>query len=190
MTLPTICGAAQTARLLACLEIIRHIDGEIWECGVYQGGSASRILEAVGYTRTIRLFDTFDGGIPIAGPLDNHRVGDFAITPEDGERLEQYFAPHDNVSLHRGFIPSTFAGLEDSRIALAHLDVDVFDTYQACLEFIYPRLTPGGFIVLDDYGAPSCPGATLAADAFVKARGLSLQMTDRWGATLQRPPAD
>jgi O-methyltransferase len=50
------------------------------------------------------------------------------------------------------------------RLAWAHIDVDIYTAVRDCLEFIYPRLVPGGTVVIDDYGFPSCVGARRAVD--------------------------
>ena len=56
--------------------------------------------------------------------------------------------------------------MSDSRVAFAHVDVDVYQSVWDCCEFIYPRLTTGGVMVFDDYGFPTCPGARKAVDEF------------------------
>lgn len=49
-----------------------------------------------------------------------------------------------------------------------HLDVDTYISYKNCLEFIYPLVINGGIILFDDYGSPTCEGATLACNEFFK----------------------
>jgi hypothetical protein len=66
----------------------------------------------------------------------------------------------------KGFIPDTFVGLESVQIAFAHIDVDIYKSIMDSLKFIWPRLSFGGFIVLDDYGFPTCPGARASVDEF------------------------
>ena len=68
----------------------------------------------------------------------------------------------DNVYFHKGLIPDTFRGLESTEITFAHVDVDIYEAIRACCEFIFPRLCVSGFMVFDDYGAPTCPGARAA----------------------------
>jgi O-methyltransferase len=48
------------------------------------------------------------------------------------------------------------------------VDVDILDSVKACCEFLYPRLQAGGFLVFDDYGFPSCPGARQAVDRYFR----------------------
>jgi len=57
-------------------------------------------------------------------------------------------------------------GLSDARIAMAHIDLDLYQSISDALAFIWPRLSNGGFIVFDDYGHPTCPGARAAVDGF------------------------
>lgn len=147
------------------------LHGEFWECGVFKGGTAillSKLLHEHGKGREIRLhlFDTFAGMPETDAEKDRHRAGDFSETSLEAVRQR---IPHTGlVAFHAGVIPQTFAGMENSRIALAHVDVDIYHAVRDCCAFIYPRLLPGGFIVFDDYGFPSCPGARQAVDEFFR----------------------
>jgi len=111
------------------------------------------------------LFDTFEG-MPETDPtLDFHRRGDFEDTSLAS--VMGFVGDHKYISYHKGTIPETFVGLEDSMITFAHIDVDIFKSVKDCCEFIYPKMRiAGGVIVFDDYGFPSCPGALLAVDQF------------------------
>lgn len=152
--------------LLHALNATYNLTGEIWECGVYKGGSAVCMRAHMGADcrRTMRLFDTFEG-IPEQGQYDTHPVGAFHGTAVDGIRA--LFAETPDVRIHPGMLPATFSGLEDSQISVAHIDVDQHDAVLACLAFIYPRMQAGGWIILDDYACPGCPGATRAVDTFM-----------------------
>jgi len=161
-----------------------HLDGEVWECGVYRGGSAMELLKIIGPT-TLRLFDTFGGGIPRIG--DEPKLhGRFAITEAEFEAIRALQDAHDNVCIHEGIIPNTFFGLEGSQIRLAHIDVDSGLAYHGCLDFIWPRLVKGGIMVLDDYGANGCDGATEVTNAFVAAHDIMLHKTEGWGAWIMK----
>lgn len=145
-----------------------HLDGEFWECGVYRGGTAMMFAERLSSTgATLRLFDTFEGMPETNAARDLHKAGDFSDTSLEDVRSR---VRGDFVHFHKGLIPETFSGLESTRIAFAHVDVDIYDAILACCEFIYPRLSVGGFMVFDDYGWPSCPGARAAVDEFFRER--------------------
>jgi O-methyltransferase len=143
----------------------RQLGAEFWECGVYRGGTAMLLQAALAQRDDVmlRLFDTFEG-MPATSDVDLHREGDFADTSLTAVRAR--LAPSTTTSFHSGFIPNSFAGLESSRIALAHIDVDIHRSVLDCCAFIYPRIVSGGFMVFDDYGFPSCPGARRAVDDF------------------------
>jgi O-methyltransferase len=148
------------------------LGGEWWECGVYKGGTAMLLAGLIERLRqelnqaqhlTLRLFDTYQGMPPTDAQRDVHRAGDFADTDAASVRAR---VPQPFVHLHAGFIPHTFEGLHDAQIALAHIDVDIYSSILDCCRFIYPRMLAGGFIVFDDYGFPTCPGARQAVDEF------------------------
>lgn len=65
-----------------------------------------------------------------------------------------------------GWMPDTFAGLEDRTFCFAHIDVDLYSSIMTSCKFMYPRMSRGGSMVFHDYGFPSCPGARQAVDEF------------------------
>jgi O-methyltransferase len=141
------------------------VPGDVWECGVYKGGTASMFAELLARANTDKslfLFDTFEG-MPETDPdHDWHQEGDFSDTTLQAVRD---FVGHGPLCNYRkGLIPDTFEGLDDQSIAFAHIDVDIYQSIKDCMAFILPRLSVGGFIVFDDYGFPTCPGAREAVD--------------------------
>jgi len=142
-----------------------HVPGVAMECGVFRGGTASllaKIIAGVGRARPLHLFDSFEGFPETTLGVDRFRAGDLGTTSvEDVRRL---LAPYAFTELHVGFIPDTFAGAGIERVAWAHVDLDVYQSVIDATEFIYPRLSPGGYIVFDDYAFPSCAGARRAVD--------------------------
>ena len=143
----------------------RQLEGDFFECGVHTGGSAKFIAQVMaGAGKKLHLFDTFCG-MPQTDPSkDWHLTGDFADTSL--KQVRSFVGYEDEVVFHAGFMPDTFAGLEDSKIAFAHIDVDIYRSMRDCCEFVYPRMVPGGVMVLDDYGQPTCDGARLAVDEY------------------------
>jgi len=153
-----------------------ELDGEFWECGVYQGGSAEMLLSIVtAKFRPFRLFDTFTGftGITDADKPKgwNHmREGNMAASL-DSVRARLGSTP----TFYPGAIPKTFKGLEGSRIAFANIDVDLYQPTRDALAFILPRMVPGGTIIIDDCGAEEWPGVEkavreIAGDNYSKSR--------------------
>ncbi len=144
--------------------------GEIWECGVYRGATAKLLAGtrtcdgSCDKGRTIRLFDTFSGMPERRPETDSFKIGSLGDTSLD--RVRAKLEPYENIVFHPGFIPDTFAGLENSIISFAHIDVDQYETTKQCCKFIFPRLSDGGVMVIDDYGRPSTIGARFGADEY------------------------
>jgi O-methyltransferase len=146
------------------------VPGDVWECGVYQGGTAAMMAAVMGEkmpSKRLYLFDTFSG-MPTTDPTqDWHTEGDLAETSL--ESVRSYVGHSDACVFRPGFIPETFAGLESSQIAFAHIDVDIYRSVLDSVAFVWPRLSVGGILVFDDYGFPTCRGARIAVDEFFAA---------------------
>ena len=140
------------------------MEGHIAEVGVYQGGSAEIIANYKETHKHLFLFDTFEG-LPDPDGKDWHKKGDFNDT--DYETIRIHFKQFPNVHVYKGFFPNDTAHhVENVRFSFVHIDVDLYQCYLDCLNFFYRRMTQGGIIAMDDYGASSCPGAKLAVDKF------------------------
>jgi O-methyltransferase len=145
-----------------------NLQGDFVEAGVYRGGTARllrRAMEGAPTPRCLHLFDTFLG-MPTSRKHDHHKFGDFSDT--SSEAVSSFVGREDSILYHKGLIPHTFKGLESAHIALSHIDVDIYQSVLDCCEFFYPRTVRGGFLIFDDYGFPSCPGARAAVDEFFR----------------------
>ncbi len=157
------------------LHLMRHalaLSGDFAEFGVFRGGTAlltAQVLGEAGDRRLLHLFDSF-AGMPKTSANESFSQGDFAETSEAAVR--QLVAPTGaNVEFHVGYIPDTFQGLKIDQFAFAYVDVDLYQSVLDCVEFAYPRLVPGGILLFDDYGFPSCARAREAVDlAFAQRR--------------------
>jgi predicted O-methyltransferase YrrM len=140
------------------------IQGDIAEVGTYSGGSAKLICEAKG-DRTLHLFDTFEG-LPNLGRADNpkhFKAGEFAVSFED---VRKYLNKYQDVHLYKGLFPSTVEPVKNRSFSFVHLDVDLYDSTMAGIEFFYPRMNRGGVIISHDY--MTVPGVRKAFDDFFK----------------------
>jgi hypothetical protein len=134
-------------------------EGEIWECGVYKGGST---LALSMFNRTIRAFDSFEG-LPKPSKYDNFcKEGMFHDT-SFGDKIA---STPSNLYIYKGFIPYTFKELGGCKIGFAHIDVDLYESTLECCKFIVPRLAKNGIILFDDYGFEKCKGVKKAIDEF------------------------
>lgn len=159
--------------LYSCAKQAASLEGHWYECGVYKGGTAGMLAalhedNVLNQYSKLHLFDTF-AGMPETDPdKDIHVAGDFNDTSIEfvSKHVKSFLSEKDRVEFHKGFIPETFQGLESHKISFAHIDVDIYKSIIDCCNFIYPRMLGGGFIVFDDYGFGSCPGARTAVDEF------------------------
>lgn len=137
------------------------LPGEYWECGVYRGGTAKLLAKAISLTqpRVLRLFDTFQG-LPVPDPNhDREKLGDYAAPLS---LVKSILHEYPRIVYHEGIVPKTFGGLDHCWIALAHLDMDLYRPTLAAIDFIWPRIVPGGCIIFDDWNWPKCPGVSRA----------------------------
>ena len=152
----------------------RQLPGDIVECGVWNGGSAAimgvaSMENAIDKPkRKIWLFDSFEG-LPPPGDQDGElekqsyfpgwNKGSVAL-------VEKVFArfgfPKENLKIVPGWFNETIIREPIDAIVLLHIDADWYESVKIVLDLLYPRVVPGGYIVLDDYGLwPGCRGAVL-----------------------------
>lgn len=146
---------------------VNKLGGDVAEIGVYKGGTAmllAKFLDSKG--KNLYLFDTFQGMPKVNPKYDLHKEGDFSDTSfDDIKRLLREFK---NVKIFRGIFPETAHPISDRVFCFVHIDVDIYQSVKDCCDFFYRRMIPGGVIVFDDYGFPSCKGAKKAVDEFFK----------------------
>ncbi|MEN6395293.1 MAG: TylF/MycF/NovP-related O-methyltransferase [Methanoregula sp.] len=143
-------------------KITQKIPGDIAEVGVYKGGSAKIICSAKG-DRTLHLFDTF-AGLPKVDDVDQvwpFYEGKFAASYDN---VKAYLSQEKNVILYKGLFPDTSDPVKDKHFSLVNLDVDTYESTKKCLEFFYPRMSPGGVILSHDY--LTVPGVRKAVDEY------------------------
>lgn len=186
-------------RMYALHEGVRHvvrqgIAGDLVECGVWRGGSAMLMalaLLAEGETgRRIHLFDTF-AGMTRPGEIDRRaRDGAEQVSRwrhfDKGERNDWCYAPLAEVRANmlstgypetalvfvEGRVEETLPARAPERIALLRLDTDWYASTYHELVHLFPRLAPGGVLLLDDYG--SFEGARRAVDQYLAEQGVNL----------------
>ena len=142
------------------------ISGDLAELGVYKGNTASvlaNIARATG--RTAYLFDTFEGFDPkdIKG-IDSSIDLQFSDTSLETVRS---FVGEDNVVYVKGYFPESASQISDDlTFSVVHLDCDLYSPMMSALEYFYPRMAEGGFIIIHDYSSLHWDGAENAADEF------------------------
>jgi O-methyltransferase len=194
------------ARIGAVCSAIRHIEannipGAFVECGVWKGGSSMAAALTLKNPRPLFLFDTFEG-MTAPGEHDSHSVSGRSAAAllsgaGDGAALNCY-SPIDEVkrnmaatgypqgAIHyvKGKVEDTIPTAAPREIAVLRLDTDWYESTRHELEHLYPRLSPGGVLIIDDYGYWS--GARKAADDYFR-DSLYLSRIDSTGRIAIKP---
>lgn len=149
--------------LVASLEE-RSVPGDLLEAGVWRGG-AIILLRALLHTRRIsdrRVFaaDSF-AGIPanvraINDPVDTWRDRWVASLEEVQQNIARFGLLDDRIVFVVGFFSDSLKRLRGERFALIRLDSDSYDSIETSLDCLYPCLSKGGFVVIDDWHLPGC----------------------------------
>ncbi|MHC4959671.1 MAG: TylF/MycF/NovP-related O-methyltransferase [Planctomycetota bacterium] len=199
------------ARMIAMMRAIEHINankipGDIVECGVWKGGSmmlAARTLMRLGDSkRHLHLYDTFEGmsaptdadvdfrGLRADDDMPNQIEHTLAGLEEVRQNLLGTGYPVDAVHFIEGKVEETIPAHTPERIALLRLDTDWYESTYHELVHLYPLLSPGGIVIIDDYGHWN--GARRAVDQFMAEQdpGLFLHRIDYSARLLVKPRFD
>lgn len=177
-----------------------HLSGDIVECGVWNGGSAAMMgrasLEAPLdlEPRRLWLFDSFQG-LPPPGEHD----GDFekqsyfpgwnkGNVKMVQEVLGKIGYPSDKLTIVPGWFDETIVREPIEEIVILHIDADWYQSVRTVLELLYPRVVPGGYVVLDDYGLwPGCERAVLDYFSEHQISEMIVREVGKQGAYFQKP---
>jgi len=161
----TMVGLARLDDLQRCVEsvVADHVEGDVIEAGAWRGGASMLIratLDTLGeQRRNVFVADSFQGFPRVeAAPSDGYDLGvDLAGCDYLAVPLEEVRANFARLGLDRGvefiagFFEETLHTLADRRWAIARLDGDTYDATRCSLEALYPNLSSGGYVILDDY---------------------------------------
>jgi O-methyltransferase len=173
------------------------VPGAIVECGVWCGGSimmAALTLLQRQDQRPIYLFDTFTG-MPAPGSQDFDLHGDHADVQwhetwarageeEVRANLLSTGYPAESFHLVRGLVEETLPRGAPETVALARLDTDFYDSTRVELEALWPRLSSGGVLIIDDYG--HWLGARRATDEYFAEKPVRLVRIDYTCRAIQK----
>ena len=172
----------QNLRELICRVLSDDVPGDLLEAGVWRGGASIYMRAAlIAYgdpTRDVWLADSFSG-LPEpnleAYPQDRGMMlhtSPYLIATRDQvqENFRRYGLLDEHVHFVEGWFKDTLHLVPVDRLALLRIDGDMYESTTQALEALYDKVSPGGFVVVDDYNAfTQCREAT---DTFRGARGI------------------
>ncbi len=196
----TMVGVQRLRNIRRCTETVLtdRVAGDLIEAGCWRGGVAIMmrgVLSAYGdRDRTVWAADSF-AGLP---PPDEERypadVGDRGHTAEElavpldevQDNFRRYGLLDEQVRFLPGWFRETLPTVSKQRWAIVRLDGDLYESTMDGLVNLYPRLSPGGFLIIDDYGFDNCRAAV---EDYRREHGITeeIQRIDWTGAFWRRP---
>jgi predicted O-methyltransferase YrrM len=177
---------------LSQMVLRQNVPGAFIECGVWLGGSAGLmglVLKSMGQNRQLHLFDSFEG-LPEPGSRDGDKAIEYSGGRGEGrlspisrcqatlEQVQRFLFERlqldaGQVQFHAGWFQQTIPAIANNLepVAMLRLDGDWYESTKICLEHLYPKLSPGGVVILDDYYC--WEGCRKATDEYREAHGIT-----------------
>lgn len=167
-------------------ECAAKLPGDYVECGVNRGFMSSAIMRLLDWNaldRTFWLLDTFAGvderylsdedrAQDVMGRNAREIASDFYTF--DVDTVRRNFAEWKNVEIVVGAIPETLSAITSRQIAFLHLDLNCSLPEVATMEVLWDRLTPGAFVLLDDYAYVGYESQKTGMDRFADNVGVAV----------------
>jgi O-methyltransferase len=180
----TMVGLPRLDDFQACVEsvVADEVEGDVIEAGAWRGGAsilARATLDSLGADdRTVWVADSFRG-LPAPDPgafpedheLDLSQVEFLAVPAEEVRRHFARFGCEHGVELVEGFFDQTLPTLRGRRWSVIRLDGDTYEATWVGLESLYPGLSAGGYLIIDDYTL--IPECRAAVDDFRREHGIT-----------------
>ncbi len=176
---PELGSSANINIIMHLVSQSNHLSGCIAECGVFQGATLIPVtysLNKAQDSRKIYGFDSFEGfGKDAEKESIKDKTGhiDLETTMFKNtsialiqKKLKLTQTKTDNLVLIKGFFEKSLYSASAEKFSFVHLDCDLASSYQTCLEFFYPRMNSGGYILFDEYLDPVYTSATETIDNF------------------------
>lgn len=200
----TMVGRPRLDNIEECVRSVLADDvpGDLMECGVWRGGACilmRAVLEALGDRgRRVHVADSFRGLPPPEHPADRAhaalpgvnvtRMPLLAVSQADVRRNFELYGLGERVVFHEGWFRDTLPGADTGPLAVLRLDGDFYESTMDALRALEPRVSPGGYVIIDDYGAvPAMCGQ--AVDDYRRERGIDapLEKIDWTGVYWRKP---
>lgn len=151
--------------------IERGVEGDVIETGVWRGGASifmRAVLKAHDVTdKKVWVCDSFEG-LPLPEPDkypadagDAHHTFHFLAVSQEtvAANFEKYGLLDDQVKFVKGYFENTLADVPAEKFCLLRLDGDMYSSTIVALKELYPKLSSGGYIIIDDFNLGPCVDA-------------------------------
>ena len=191
----------ENLRELAQRVIDEEIPGDFVETGVWRGGCCILMRGVLAANaikdRKVYAVDSF-AGLPPPKPQFPHDEGsnlhlftELAVSVEEVKaNMARYGLLDEQIIFVKGYFQDTLSSLNAEKFALIRLDGDLSESTYIALDALYPKLSPGGFAIVDDYGAvPACQAAVSDYRALLGIE-TPIHKIDWTGVWWQKPHSD
>jgi hypothetical protein len=180
----TMVGRKRLDNVQNCVEeiIARGVSGDLVETGVWRGGTTilmRAILKAHDISDvTVWCADSFEGmPKPTATDLQAQPESDFSdrdylavSLAQVKANFERFGLLDDQVRFLKGWFRDTLPTAPIQRIALLRMDGDLYSSTMDALKYLYPKVSPGGYVIVDDYN--SWAACRQAVDEYRRENGI------------------
>ncbi len=183
----TMVGIPRLDNIQSCIESVlaEGVEGDLIETGVWRGGACifmRAVLAAYGVSdRRVFVADSFEGlpkpdaAYPADAGDDHHLHSFLAVSQEDvEENFRRYGLLDDKVVFLKGWFADTLPSAPISKLAVLRLDGDMYGSTMDALRSLYPKLSRGGYCIVDDYGA--VVGCRKAVEDYRSEHGITDEM--------------
>jgi hypothetical protein len=195
----TMIGLRRLENLEHCVRQVvdEGVPGDLLEAGVWRGGASifmRGVLAALGdHERLVWAADSFEG---LPKPRDDQPAdegdthwthGNLAVSLEEVQaNFARYSLLDDQVRFLKGWFADTLPGAPIEHLALLRADGDMYSSTMDILNALYPKVSAGGFVIIDDYGA--IPACKVAVDEYRERHDIRepIEQIDWTGAFWQR----
>jgi hypothetical protein len=186
----TMIGVPRLENIMHCVEdvLIREVPGDLIETGVWRGGGSifmRAILKIHGIVdRKVWVADSFEGlpppnekKYPHDKKVDLYKFEVLAVPIEEVvSNFNRYGLLDDQVIFVKGWFRDTLPDVEIDQLAVMRLDGDLYESTMDALVNLYPKLSVGGYVIVDDYGAVKA--CNEAIHDFRRQRGITDEMQE------------
>jgi O-methyltransferase len=172
----------------AIADVVRRgVPGDLIETGVWRGGAVIFMRAALAAygdpSRRVWVADSFQGLPPPTPGVEadrgdvHHGWTTLAVSLEQVKaNFVRYGLLDERVRFLKGWFKDTLATAPIERLAIARLDGDMYASTMDAIRPLYPKLSVGGYLIVDDYGV--VPGCKQAIDEFRAEQGIREPLVD------------